>query len=846
MSALAGRDRELAELAARVDLTRSGRSSALVVFGEAGIGKSALLEHTAERARVPVRRMVASEYEAELPYAGLQLLCVPLMEAAGALPAPQREALEAAFGLRVAPVLNPFLVGLAVLGLLTEVAGDRGLLCIVDDAQWLDAVSAQALAFVARRLDAEGITILLAMRTVGAEFADLPRLAIEGLGDEDAREVLRRVFPGALDPRVRDQLVAEARGNPLALRELPRGLSPAEIGGGFALVGSLPLQARIERSLIAQLDPLPAPTRRLLLVAAADPTGDPELLWTACAALGLAPQDLDHAGDALSVASRVGFRHPLVRSAVYHAAPAEDRRRVHAALADAIPVERDPDRRAWHASCATLVADEAIAGDLERSAARARQRGGAAAAGAFLARAAELTPAPEQRAQRLIAAAEAMHEAGAPAAAVRALDSVRDQPLTALQRALIARVRARAAYALQRDRDAIRVLLAAAQGLDGLAPELARDTYIEALAASLHGGRLGDPELVAAVARAILESPIGQASEHPLDLLLRGQALLAAEGHEAAFPTLSRALGAFVATPPDAPAMLWLWFASRTAIDLWDSEALRALADRQVDLARAAGALTVLPIALSMAMIKRTFDGRLDLAEAACDEIDVVQAVTRSPLPQYGRLFLAAYRGRLEEVERRTKQIRADALQRGEGYALSIANFAEAIAYNGAGRYAEAVAAAREELPYTHELAYAARCLLELVEAASRTGERELAEQAVEQLASVTRPAGTNWARAILALAEALVSDGDEADRLYEEAIERFEREQVPMFAARSRLLFGETLRRRHRRHRGPGAAPCRAHGAHRLRHERLRRPRRPRALRHGRDDARALARGAR
>ncbi len=377
---------------------------------------------------------------------------------------------------------------------------------------------------------------------------------------------------------------------------------------------------------------------------------------------------------------------------------------------------------------------------------------------------------------------------------------MRDQPLTALQQALIARVRARAAYALQRDRDAIRLLLAAAQGLDGLAPELARDTYIEALAASLHGGRLGDPELVAAVARAILESPIGQASEHPLDLLLRGQALLAADGHEAAFPTLSRALGAFVATPPDAPAMLWLWFASRTAIDLWDSEALRALADRQVDLARAAGALTVLPIALSMAMIKRTFDGRLDLAEAACDEIDVVQAVTGSPLPQYGRLFLAAYRGRLEEVEQRTRQIRADALQRGEGYGLSIANFAEAIAYNGAGRYAEAVAAAREELPYTHELAYAARCLLELVEAASRSGERALAEEAVEHLAGVTRPAGTNWARAILALAEALIGDGDEATRRYEEAIERFEREQVPIFAARGRLLLGETLRRRHRR----------------------------------------------
>ncbi len=324
---------------------------------------------------------------------------------------------------------------------------------------------------------------------------------------------------------------------------------------------------------------------------------------------------------------------------------------------------------------------------------------------------------------------------------------------------------------------------------------LARDTYIEALAAAVHGGRLGDPDVVAAVAQGILAAPT---SEHPLDLLLRGQALLAAQGHVAAFPTLSRALRAFVEQPPDALAMHWLWFASRTAIDLWDSEALRALADRQVDLARAAGALTVLPIALSMAMIKRTFDGRLDLAEVAVEEIDTVQAITGSPLPGYGRIFLAAYRGQVEEVEQRAKQIRADARSRGEGYALSIANFAEAIAYNGAGRYAEAVAAAREELPYTHELAYAARCLLELVEAASRSGERELAAEAVEHLASVTRPAGTNWAFAILALAEALISDGDDA--LYREAIERFERERVPMFAARGRLLYGEMLRRRHQR----------------------------------------------
>jgi len=797
---LRGRDRELALIDALVRRARAGRSGALVVCGEAGIGKSALLDRAAEHAarHVRVRRMVAAESELELAYAGLQQLCAPMMDAAGVLPEPQRDALEAALGLRVASAPSPFLVGLAVLGLLTEAAGERALLCVVDDAQWLDEVSANALAFVARRLDAEGIAIVPVMRTVGEPFSGLPRLEVEGLRDDDARELFRRAVPGPIDLRVRDQLITEARGNPLALRELPRALTPAEIAGGFALTSSLPLEARIEQSLIAQLDPLPAPTRQLLALAAADPTGDPGLLWKASAALGLGPETIDAAerADALVVGTRVGFRHPLVRSAAYRAASPEDRRRVHGALAEATSVERDPDRRAWHRANATLLPDEDVAAELEHSAARARTRGGAAAAAAFLERAAELTPAPARRAERLIAAAEDKHDAGAPVAALRLLDSARDQPLTERQQALIERLRARAAYALRRDRSGPRLLVAAARGLEPFDRALAQDTYVEALAAAVHGGRLGDAELLAHVAGVILAA--GDASERPLDLLLRGRALLAAEGHVAAFPTLKRALRAFVDQPPDALETHWLWFASRTAIDLWDSEALRVLVDRQVSLARAAGLLTVLPIALSLEMILRTFDGRLDLAAASCDEIDVVRDVTGQPLPQYGRIFLAAYRGQVEEVERRARELRADAEARGEGFAASVANFAEAIAYNGAGRYAEAVAAARGELPYTHELSYAARTLFELVEAAARTGEAELAEQGLQQLASVTRPAGTNWALATLALADALVRADPEA--LYREAIERFERERVPIFAARGRLLYGEWLRRAHRR----------------------------------------------
>jgi DNA-binding CsgD family transcriptional regulator len=800
---LRGRRRELAELDALLDRARTGRSGALVVSGEAGVGKTALLDRmvadAATDARVRVERIVASESEMELAYAGLQQLCGQMMGSAELLPVPQREALEAAFGLRQASAPNPFLVGLAVLGLLTEGAGEGSLLCVVDDAQWLDEASARAIAFAARRIDAEGIAIVLAMRTVGDAFGGLRRLAVEGLSDDDARELLRLIVPGGLDRRVRDQLVAEARGNPLALRELPRVLSPAA-PGGFAPTGPAPLESRIEQSLAAQLEPLPAPTRLLLLLAAAEPTGDPGLLWRASAALDLSPAAFDAAGDAgaLVVGTRVGFRHPLVRSAVYRSASPEDRRRVHAALAETTSADHDPDRRAWHRARATLRPDEEVAADLERSAARARTRGGAAAAGAFLERAAELTPEPAQRVRRLIAAAEAKHDAGAPEAALRLLDTTRDLPLTALQEALVARLRARAGYALHRDGSGARLLLEAAQGLEGLDPVLARDTYIEALAAAIYGGRLGDAEQAAAVANAILEATeADRDSGRARDLILRGQALLVAKGQEAALDTLRRAQRAFLDEVPDALELHWMWFASRAAQDLWDARLLRALADRQVELARAAGVVTVLPIALSLLMLAQTVDGDLDAAEASCDEIDAIKEATGNPLPQYGRLWLAAYRGQIDEAERLGARIRADAQARGEGYGLSAVNFAEAFMYNGLGRFADALASGRRELAYTHELSHAMRVLSEVIESATHTGDTALAEQAFEQMESVTRPVGTNWALAMLAMCKAQVRDGDEAEALYREAIERFERDRIPIMVGRSRLLYGEFLRHR-------------------------------------------------
>lgn len=801
---LRGRDHELGELDALLGRARGGRSGSLVLSGQAGIGKTALIDQAMARGAVhfQVNRMVASESEMELAYAGLQLLCTPLMGSATTLPDPQREALETAFGLREASAPNPFLIGLAVLGLFTEAAEEKPLLCIVDDAQWLDQATAQVLAFVVRRLEAERIAVLLAMRTVAGPFAGLPQLAVEGLGDGDARELIRLAVPGPIDPRIRDQLIAEAQGNPLALQELPRGLSPAEIAGGFALTRSLPLESRIEQSLIAQLSSLPEATRLFLLLAAADSTGDPNLLWRASASLDLHPENLDVAerADALVVDARVRFRHPLVRSAVYRSASPEDRRRVHAALAAATDVERDPDRRAWHQANATVAPDGEVAANLERSAARARLRGGAAAAAAFLERSAALTPTPSERVERLLAAAVAKHEAGAPEAALRLLDSAHDHPLTPHQEALAGRLRARARYALHRDGEGARQLLAAAQGLETIDSALARDTYIEALAAAIYGGRLGDADQVAAVAHAILKTTEDDNSDRARDLILRGQALLATEGQAAAIPTLRRAVRAYLDQPPDALELHWMWFASRAAQDLWDASALRELATRQVEMARADGLLTVLPIALSLLMLAQTVDGHLDQADASCDEIDAIKHATGHPLPQYGRMFLAAYRGQVETTTRMAAQVRADGTARREGHAVSAANFAEAILYNSVGRFPEAVEAARRELPYTRELNHAMRTLLELVEAATHTGEDQLARTAVEKLAGVTRPLGNDWALGVLAMARAQISEGEEADTLFIEALERFERERIPIMVGRTRLLYGEVLRRRNRR----------------------------------------------
>jgi hypothetical protein len=389
---LVGRRAETGRLDRLLADARSGTSAAVVVRGDAGVGKTALLDYVlGHAAGCRVVRSSGVESEMELPFAGLHQLCAPFLDHLEHLPGPQREALATAFGLRPGVPPDRFLVGLAVLNLLAEVAEAQPLIFLVDDGQWLDRASAQVLGFVARRLAAESVVIVFALREPAGlpDFSGLPELSVTPLEEPDARTVLVSAITGRIDESVRERILAEADGNPLALLELPRGWTPAAFAGGFGLPDGVSLSARIEESFRRRLGPLPDDSRRLLLVAAAEPTGDPALVFAAAARFGISAEAAKPARTSglLEVAGQVRFRHPLVRSVVYKDAPIGDRRLVHRALAEVTDPANDPDRRAWHLAAAAVGPDEEVALELERSAGRAQARGGGAAAAAYQQRA---------------------------------------------------------------------------------------------------------------------------------------------------------------------------------------------------------------------------------------------------------------------------------------------------------------------------------------------------------------------------------------------------------------------------------------------------------------------------
>ena len=773
--------------------------------GEAGVGKSALLEYLVERAsECRVARASGNEYEMELAYAGLHQLCVPVLDLRERLPGPQRDALESAFGLRADPAPDRFVVGLGVLNLLSEVAEEQPLVWVVDDAQWLDKASALSLAFVARRLLAESVGLVFAVREPSnlRELAGLPELMVEGLDDDDARALLDSALPGRLDEQVRDRVVAESRGNPLALLELPRGLRPAELGGGFGLLDVTPLENRIEQSFHRRLESLPAETRRLLLTAAAEPVGEVTLLWRAAGQLGLGADAALPAQSAglIDLGARVRFRHPLVRSAVYQAAPIFERQEVHRALAEATDPEVEPDRRAWHRAHAASGLDESVAEELERSAGRAQARGGIAAAAAFLERAAELTPDSAVRGRRALAAAQAKFESGALEAAQELLAVAEACPLDDLQRAGLTRLRAEIVFALRRGSDAPPLLLDAAKQLEPLDIGSAREAYLEALGAAIFAGRLNGrvgPSEVAAAARSAAP---GRQPPRPTDLLLDGLAKRFTQGYVAGVAPLRDALDSF---RQDAAGeddfMRWFWLPWLVAGDLWDDETWHELATRAVRLGRESGALIVLPLALGHRAVVHLHAGEFAPASALTEEAEAITEATSNAPARYSSLLLSAWRGveadALDDMNWRL----GDAIARGEGRGIGGFGYATAVLYNGLGRYEAALASAQSACEYD-DLGIFGFSLIELVEAGARSGAHEEAADALRQLEERTGAVGTDWALGVQAWSRALLSDGQAAESLYREAIERLARSRIAVHLARAHLVYGEWLRRENRR----------------------------------------------
>jgi DNA-binding CsgD family transcriptional regulator len=801
---LLGRLGEFEVLDHLIEDARDGHGAVLAVYGEAGVGKTALLEHAVEGAPdFRVARAVGVEGEMELPFAAIHQLCSPSLDLFEHLPDPQREAFEVALGLSAGRRPNPFLVGLAVLNLLSEVAEERPLLCLVDDAQWLDRSSARVLSFVARRLLAEKIAMVFAAREPIAALAGVAELRVEPLGHGDARALLDSVLPARLDERVLERIVVETRGNPLALLELPRGLTPAQLAGGFGLPAALPLSVRIEQSFTRRLARLPREARRLLLLAAADPTGDTALEWRAAAILGIADAAANNVEVDGLVAFDAGvvFRHPLVRSALYRAADPEERRAAHGALAEATDPAIDPDRRAWHRAQAASQPDEGVAAELERSAARAQERGGYAAAAAFLERSCSLTVDPGRRAGRALAAAEAKEQAGSLDDALALASTAEGGPLDDGQRARLDVLRGRISFETDRGNEAPPLLLAAARRLEAHDHAAAREAYLDALTAALFAGRLGGPVDARQVAAAACSAPKRRPRPNAADLLLDGLALLITDGAAAGTPVLRLALSALGNDEGGTEdGLRWLWLAGRAAGYIWDYENWDSLTRRQIRLARESGALTVLPLTLSTRAGVELYAGNLAEANSLIAEAKAITDATDGRNVPYAPLALVAFRGLEPDASRLIQTSTEDFLARGEGMGLTLTHWATAYLHNGLALYDVALEAAERAAEDPHELWFSPWTMVELVEAATRSGHDDRAADALKVLSETTQASGTPWAQGIEARSRALLAEGEAAELLYRRGIDHLNPTRLRVDLARTHLLYGEWLRREQRR----------------------------------------------
>ena len=804
---LVGRVREIQRLNQLIESARQGLSGVLVVRGEPGVGKTALLDHVAQGASgVRVLRAAGVQWEMELAFSGLQQLCSPLLDGPDGLdrlPEPQSRALSTAFGLTSGEPPDRFLVGLAALNLLSGAGSKQPLVCIVDDAHWLDQASAQTLVFVARRLLADPVVVLFAGRGDIEMLSGFPDLFLHGLGDRDARSLLDSLLPFVLDNEVRDRIVAETRGNPLAILELPRGLSPAELAGGFSLPSTMSVPAQVEETYRRRSLALPDPVRRLLLLAAAEPAGNPVVVIRAANGLGIDPATANAAplDGLLDIGSRVTFRHPLVRSAVYHAASPEERRQIHSALASATDPESDPDRRAWHLAQATVGADEEVAAELERSAGRAQARGGLAAAAAFLQRASELTLDQESRARLTLSASQFKHLAGAHETALTMLTAAEAGPLNEMQRAQADLLRAEIAYTESRSSEAPRLLLRAATRLETLDLRMARDTHLDAIIAAHFAGRLS-PGSLRDTSDAARKAPSSPKAPSAADLLLDGLATSIIEGYPAGAPILQGAVSEFRNSNASTQEELrWLWPAAHVAMSLFDDASYQALASRHIEIGRQAGLLAVLPTALTTGIVSLCFAGQLQEADQLTAELRTLSDAMGIPMPPYGPLFMAGWRGREDSLSALIDAVTIEVTARGEGGGLAFADYARAVLYNGLGRYDEALESAAGTDRFESEgFVIYTQGLAELVEASARAGKPGRSVEALDRLGEMVTVSDTDWGMGVLARCRAMLAGPGAAEDLYREAIERLGRTAIAPQLARTHLMYGEWLRRQNRR----------------------------------------------
>ncbi|MGY2874353.1 DNA-binding CsgD family transcriptional regulator [Marmoricola sp. URHA0025 HA25] len=796
---LFGRDAESDRFDELLASARSGTSGVIMIRGGPGLGKSMVLEHAVGRAKdMRILRALGVESEMELAYAALHQLCAPLLPFLPKLPAPQSEALATVFGIQTGPPPDRFLVGLSALSLLSQAADDQPLFCVVDDAQWLDISSAQVLGFVARRLLAEPIAIAFAARQPPVGLLGLPELELAGLRDDDARVLLNWVTRARLDADIRDQIVAETRGNPLALLELPRGLTTTELAGGFGLLQAGALPDRIEESFKRRIDGLSEGTRTLLLIAAAEPVGDPAIMWRAAERLGIQLSTaLDNdTEDLLAIHERVTFRHPLVRSAVYGAANSSDRRTVHRALAAVTDKDLDPDRRAWHLASAAAGPDESVAAELERSAERAQARGGLPAAAAFLQRAVTLTTDAARRADRAVAAARASLHAADLETAGRFAEIASREAQDESQEARALLIQGHIAFASGLSDKAIPLLVEAARRLEPLDMALARETYLVAWGSA--AVLAADQENVEKISRAVVALPPLTADPRPLDLVLDGCARLVTDGRAAAIPLLKEAAEA-IAELPARDVLTWGWQASGVFAAIWDDALQRAVHSREVDVVRAAGALTELPIHLVSKAVTVIWTGDFAAAEVIVAEGDLAASAIGTQLAPSAGLILAALRGREPEAAPLIQAITEQAGAAHQLMGVTYANWAAAILYNGLAKYDDAVRAARV-CADIGDLWISVWALPEMVEAATRAGDEETARAALTRLEDATEPCGTDWALGVLARSRALLADEDRSTELFAEAVNRLSRTRLRPELARAHLLHGEWLRGNGRR----------------------------------------------